>query len=63
MATARQDVFWPQSCQLKDMKFWERVVRFHGSNRPLFILFTEFIAFTGTMLTMVGLGFVRELLP
>jgi hypothetical protein len=44
------------------MSFSERLIEFHSSSRPIFILFMEFAAFVGSMATIVGLGFVRELL-
>jgi hypothetical protein len=42
------------------MSFYHRLVRYHSKSRPSFILFTEFIAFVGTMATMVGIGFIRD---
>jgi hypothetical protein len=38
------------------MSFIERVSEYHSSSRPTFVLFTEFIAFVGTMVVMVGLA-------
>lgn len=44
------------------MNFYNWLAQYHSHNRPSFVLFTEFIAFVGTMATMVGIGFIRELL-
>ncbi len=44
------------------MSFYDRLSQYHSSSRPSFILFTEFIAFVSTMATLVGIGFIRELL-
>jgi len=38
------------------MNFFDRVAEFHSNSRPTFVLFTEFIAFVGTMALMVGLA-------
>jgi hypothetical protein len=32
----------------------------HGESRPMFILFAEFIGFTGSMAAIVGIGFLRD---
>src|SRR4029077_315538 len=50
------------TCEYKGMTLYDRLTRYHSESRPSFILFTEFIAFVGTMTTMVGIGFLRELL-
>jgi hypothetical protein len=42
------------------MNLYERLVAMHGESRPMFILITEFIAFTGSMATIVGIGFIRD---
>jgi hypothetical protein len=44
------------------MSIYDRLTQYHAESRPSFILFTEFIAFVGTMATMVGISFLRELL-
>ena len=33
-----------------------RLTQYHSESRPSFVLFTEFIAFVGTMATMVGMA-------
>jgi hypothetical protein len=38
------------------MNFVDRVVEFHSNSRPAFVLFTEFIAFVGSMAIIVGLA-------
>jgi hypothetical protein len=43
------------------MNLYKRLSQYHSESRPSFILFTEFIAFVGTMATMVGIGYIREL--
>jgi hypothetical protein len=42
------------------MSVYNRLVAMHGESRPMFILFTEFIAFTGTMAAILGIGFIRD---
>ena len=49
------------TCEYKGMSLYDRLTRYHSESRSSFILFTEFIAFVGTMATMVGIGFLREL--
>jgi hypothetical protein len=36
------------------MNFYHRLSHYHSKSRPSFILFTELIAFTTTMATVVG---------
>jgi hypothetical protein len=43
------------------MNIYDRLTQFHAESRSSFILFTEFIAFVGTIATMVGISFLREL--
>jgi hypothetical protein len=43
------------------MSFYDRLSQCHSQSRPVFILFTEIIAFAGTMLVMVGIAYIREL--
>jgi hypothetical protein len=50
------------TCQQMGMSIYDRLTQYHAESRPSFILFTEFIAFVGTMATMVGISFLRELL-
>jgi hypothetical protein len=38
------------------MELLNRISRYHSESRSAFILFTEFIAFTGAIATMVGLA-------
>jgi len=44
----------------KSMSVYNRLVAMHGESRPMFILVTEFIAFTGTMAAILGIGFIRD---
>jgi len=43
------------------MSLLNRITRYHSDSRPSFILFTEFIAFVGTMATMVGMAVLFSL--
>src|SRR5689334_17072580 len=64
----QRQVLWPlqkrsQTCSNKDMNNWyDRVVEYHSECRPSFILFTELIAFMGTMATVVGMAILLSLL-
>jgi len=42
------------------MSVYNRLLLMHNESRPMFILFTEFIAFTGSMTAIVGLAFLRD---
>jgi hypothetical protein len=42
------------------MKFYHRLAAFHEESRSAFILFTEFLAFVGTMTAILGIGFIRD---
>jgi hypothetical protein len=42
------------------MNFYKRLIAMHGESRPMFILITEFLAFTGSMAAIVGIGFLRD---
>jgi hypothetical protein len=53
---------WPGTCPQRNMRFHQRITQYHSENRPLFILFTEFIAFTGTIAVMVGMAVLFSLL-
>ena len=44
------------------MNLYNRLTQYHSESRPSFVLFTEFIAFVGTMATVVAIAFMRELL-
>ena len=58
-------ILWPSGILRADMRvmsIYDRLTRYHAESRSSFILFTEFIAFVGTMATMVGISFLRELL-
>lgn len=44
------------------MNLYNRLAEYHSQSRLSFILFTEFIAFAGTIATMAGIAFVRDLL-
>ena len=56
----RQD--WTQTCKSQDMNWYDRVSQYHSESRPSFILFTELIAFIGTMATVVGMAVLLSLL-
>ncbi len=43
------------------MKLYEQISQYHSNCRPAFVLFTEFIAFVGTMATMVGMAVLFSL--
>jgi hypothetical protein len=43
------------------MSLYDRVTQYHSESRPSFILFTELIAFLGTMATVVGMAVLRSL--
>jgi len=47
---------WTETCTLRSMNWYNRLSQYHSTSRPSFILFTEFIAFTGTMATVVGMA-------
>jgi len=38
------------------MKLYNRLSQYHSESRSAFVLFTEFIAFVGTMVTMIGMS-------
>jgi len=38
------------------MSLYNRLAQYHSHSRPSFILFTEFVAFVGTMATVVGMA-------
>lgn len=42
------------------MSYYNRLVEIHGESRPIFILFTELVAFTGTMTAILAIGFLRD---
>jgi hypothetical protein len=44
------------------MNWYERISEYHTESRPSFILFTEFVAFIGTMATVVGTAVLLSLL-
>jgi len=44
------------------MNLYSRLSQYHSNSRPSFVLFTELIAFVGSMATMVGFAYLRELL-
>jgi hypothetical protein len=43
------------------MDLCSRIAQYHSQSRATFILFTEMIAFAGSLATMLGIGFLREL--
>ena len=45
-----------------DMNLYDRVSQYHSESRPSFILFTELIAFIGTMATVVGMAVLLSLI-
>lgn len=44
------------------MNWYNRLSQYHSESRPSFVLFTELIAFVGSMATVVGIGFIRDLM-
>jgi hypothetical protein len=44
------------------MSLYDRVAQYHSESRPSFILFTELIAFMGTMATVVGMAVLLSLI-
>jgi hypothetical protein len=38
------------------MSFYDRLSQYHSESRGSFIFFTELIAFTGSMVTVVGMA-------
>ena len=50
----------PERATQKGMNFYNRLIAMHSESRPMFILFTECMAFTGSMAAIVGIGFIRE---
>jgi hypothetical protein len=44
------------------MNLYGRIAQYHSRSRSAFILFTELIAFTGTLATMIAIASLRELL-
>jgi hypothetical protein len=44
------------------MSAYSRLVQYHTNSRPSFVLFTELLAFIGSMAAIVGIGFLREFL-
>ena len=42
------------------MRFYNQLVTYHNESRPMFILFTEFIAFVSSITVMLGIGFLRD---
>jgi hypothetical protein len=44
------------------MNWYDRLSQYHAKSRPSFILFTELIAFFGTMVTLVGMAILLSLL-
>jgi len=38
------------------MKLYDRISQLHSESRSAFVLFMEFIAFVGTIATIVGMG-------
>jgi hypothetical protein len=38
------------------MSFYNRLAQYHSESRAAFVLFTEFVAFVGTMAAMVGMA-------
>jgi len=49
------------ACTLVGMTLINRIVEFHSESRPTFVLVTEFVAFVGTMATMVGVAVLFSL--
>ena len=47
---------WTATCTQRSMNWYNRLSQYHTKSRPSFILFTELIAFTGTMATVVGMA-------
>ena len=45
------------------MKLFSLLAHYHDESRSTFVLFTELAAFFGVIATMVGIGFLRELIP
>jgi len=43
------------------MALFNALVRYHSESRSTFVLITEFIAFVGTMATMVGMAVLFSL--
>lgn len=43
------------------MKLYDQISEYHANCRPGFVLFTEFIAFVGTMATFVGMSVLFSL--
>jgi hypothetical protein len=52
---------WTETCTQRSMNFYNRLSQYHSKSRPSFILFTELIAFTGTMATVVGMAVLLSL--
>jgi len=47
---------WTETCTQRSMNWYNRLSQYHSQSRPSFILFTELIAFMGTMATVVGMA-------
>ncbi|MBI4474042.1 MAG: hypothetical protein HY646_15340 [Acidobacteria bacterium] len=45
------------------MKVFSRLAQYHDESRSAFVLFTELAAFLCTIAGMVGIGFLREIIP
>jgi hypothetical protein len=43
------------------MSWYDRLSQYHAESRPSFILFTELVAFTGSMATVVGMAILFSL--
>ena len=43
------------------MSWYDRISQYHAESRESFILFTEMIAFAGTMATAVGMAILLSL--
>jgi hypothetical protein len=43
------------------MSWYDRLSRYHSESRPSFILFTELLAFAGSMATAVGMAILLSL--
>ena len=50
----------PRAIQVS-MYLFNRLAHYHSESRPTFVLITEFVAFVGTMATMLGMSVLFSL--
>jgi hypothetical protein len=57
----RPRIFRYVTCIRASMSLLSRLEQYHSESRPTFVLVTEFVAFVGTMATLVGMAVLFSL--